>query len=290
MKVSAFTFIKNAVIYDFPIIEAIQSVLPLCDAFVVAVGKSEDATLELIKSINDPKIIIIETAWDESQRKGGKVLAMETDKALAAIPADSDWAFYIQGDEVLHESQLKAVKDAMLKYKDDKKVEGLLFKYLHFYGSYDYVGNSSKWYRNEIRVIRPGIGIYSYKDAQGFRKGDNEKLKVKAIDACIYHYGWVKDPKTMQKKKLNSNKFWHEDSWIDKNVAKGEEFNFMGIDSLQLFKGQHPKLMQPRIDKMNWKFDYDISFNKIKFKDRVKSMLNEYLGIDLNYRNYKLLR
>jgi hypothetical protein len=290
MKVSAFTFIKNAVIYDFPIIEAIQSVLPLCDAFVVAVGKSEDATLELIKSINDPKIIIIETVWDESQRKGGKVLAMETDKALAAIPADSDWAFYIQGDEVLHESQLKAVKDAMLKYKDDKKVEGLLFKYLHFYGSYDYVGNSSKWYRNEIRVIRPGIGIYSYKDAQGFRKGDNEKLKVKAIDACIYHYGWVKDPKTMQKKKLNSNKFWHEDSWIDKNVAKGEEFNFMGIDSLQLFKGQHPKLMQPRIDKMNWKFDYDISFNKIKFKDRVKSMLNEYLGIDLNYRNYKLLR
>jgi hypothetical protein len=290
MKVSAFTFIKNALIYDFPIIEAIQSVLPLCDAFVVAVGKSEDATLELIKSINDPKIIIIETVWDESQRKGGKVLAMETDKALAAIPADSDWAFYIQGDEVLHESHLNAVMEAMLKYKDDKKVEGILFKYLHFYGSYDYVGNSSKWYRNEIRVIRPGIGIYSYKDAQGFRKGDNEKLKVKAIDSCIYHYGWVKDPKTMQKKKLNSNKFWHEDSWIDKNVAKGEEFNFMGIDSLQLFKGQHPKLMQPRIDKMNWKFDYDISFNKIKFKDRVKSMLNEYLGIDLNYRNYKLLR
>ena len=104
MKVTGFSFVKNAIIYDYPIIEAITSILPICDEFIVAVGKSDDETLELIKSINPEKIKIVETEWDESLREGGRVLAVETDKAFKAISADSDWAFYIQGDEVVHES------------------------------------------------------------------------------------------------------------------------------------------------------------------------------------------
>ena len=35
------------------------------------------------------------------------------------------------------------------KYKDDKQVDGLLFNYVHFYGTYNYVGNSRRWYRKE---------------------------------------------------------------------------------------------------------------------------------------------
>ncbi len=106
MKVSGFSFIRNAIQYDYPIVEAIQSILPLCDEFVIAVGRSEDQTLSLIQSIQSDKIRIIETVWDDSLREGGRVLAVETDKALAAIAPDSDWAFYIQGDEVVHEKYL----------------------------------------------------------------------------------------------------------------------------------------------------------------------------------------
>ena len=133
MKVTGFTFICNAVKNDYPIIEAIQSILPVCDEFVVAVGKSEDETLSLIKNINSPKIRIIETVWDNSLREGGKTFAIETDKAYAAISDDTDWAFYIQGDECVHEKYLSVIKKAMEDNLDDKKVEGLLFKYLHFY-------------------------------------------------------------------------------------------------------------------------------------------------------------
>ncbi|HOG19509.1 MAG TPA: hypothetical protein PKW37_03600, partial [Salinivirgaceae bacterium] len=146
MKVTGFTFIRNAVKYDYPVVEAIKSILPICDNFVVAVGKSEDSTLDLIRSIDATKIKIIETVWDDSLREGGKVLADETNKAFAAIDTDTDWAFYIQGDEVVHEKYLDTIKSAMSKYKDNPKVDGLLFKYKHFYGSYDYVGSSLKWY------------------------------------------------------------------------------------------------------------------------------------------------
>lgn len=286
MKVTGFSFIKNAIKYDYPIVEAIRSILPICDELVVAVGDSEDETYELIRQI-DPKIRIIRTAWDETLRKGGKVLAVETDKAFAAISPDTDWAFYIQGDEVIHEDYLPIVKEAMEKYKDDPKVDGLLFNYLHFYGSYDYVGSADNWYPHEIRVIKNNPTIYSYKDAQGFRKGENEKLRVKPIDAWMYHYGWVKDPRAMQKKQEDFNKLWHDDNWIEEHIVKAEEFDYLnGISSLYRFEKTHPKVMKERVERINWKFDYDISFNKRSLKYRTKGILKKYFGLDFSHNNY----
>ncbi|MBP7075433.1 MAG: hypothetical protein KBB11_00145, partial [Bacteroidales bacterium] len=119
MKVTGFSFIRNALKYDYPVTEAILSVLPLCDDFVVAVGKSEDGTRNLIDSVNPTKIKVIDTIWDDTLREGGRVLAVETDKAFQAIPCDSDWCFYIQGDEVVHEKYLNTIREAMLRYKDD---------------------------------------------------------------------------------------------------------------------------------------------------------------------------
>lgn len=103
MKVSGFTIVRNALKYDYPVLEAINSVLPLCDESVVAVGNSEDTTMDLIKSIQSSKIKIIETVWDDTLRAGGRTFAMETDKAFQSVSQDADWRFYIQADEVLHE-------------------------------------------------------------------------------------------------------------------------------------------------------------------------------------------
>ena len=183
MKVCGFTFIRNAIKYDYPIVEAIQSILPICDEFIVAVGNSDDDTLGLIQNISTDKIKIVETTWDDSQRKDGKVLAIETNKAFKNIPKDADWCFYIQGDEVIHEKYLPIIKKGMEKHQENKLVDGLLFKYLHFYGSYDYVGDSSQWYNHEIRIVKNNPNIYSYKDAQGFRKNDNEKSIPMDLDA-----------------------------------------------------------------------------------------------------------
>jgi hypothetical protein len=287
MKVTGFTFIRNALIYDYPVVEAIRSILPVCDDFVVAVGNSDDATLQLIRQIDPAKIKIVETVWDDTLREGGRVLALETDKAYQAIGNDTDWAFYIQGDEVVHEKYLEPIREAMLKWKDHPEVDGLLFDYLHFYGSYDYVGSSGKWYPHEIRVVRKSGNIYSYRDAQGFRKGENQKLHVKPVDAYVYHYGWVKEPAAMQRKQENFNKLWHSDNWVDKNVAKSNEFDYSGIDALELFQGTHPRVMLDRIAKKNWKFDYDLSFSNLSMKDQFKKWLRKYTGIEIGYKNYK---
>ncbi|MBL0912620.1 MAG: glycosyltransferase family 2 protein [Bacteroidia bacterium] len=290
MKVVGFTFIRNAVKYDYPVREAVLSILPLCSEVIVAVGNSDDGTRELVEQIAPGRVRIIDTVWDDSLREGGRVLAQETDKAYAAVPEDADWAFYIQGDEVLPESDAQTVYTFMHRYKDDERVDGLLFRYRHFYGSYDYTGASSSWYRNEIRVVRKRAGIYSYRDAQGFRKDNDQKLNVVAMPAYIHHYGWVKEPAAMQRKQENFHKMWHDDAWLEKHVAKAEEFHYSGIDQLERYTGTHPKVMEERIRRKNWKFDYDIAFNRTSFKERAKSFLRRYLGLDFSYRNYRLLK
>lgn len=291
MKVCGFTFIRNALKYDYPILEAIQSILPICDHLVVAVGQSEDDTLDLIQNIPSDKIEIIETIWDDSQREGGRVLAEETNKAFQAISTDYDWCFYIQGDEVIHQKYLPTIRKAMTDYLDNHVVEGLLLGYTHFYGSYDYIATSSNWYKNEIRIIRNNKKIFSYQDAQGFRCYPNRKLNVISVDAAVYHYGWVKDPRAMQAKQENFNKYWHDDSWINDNVAQVEQFDYSEIDQLTRFVGDHPQVMKERIARINWQFDFDPSTNCMTFKQKLKFWSRKYLGYEIGeYRNYKLIK
>ena len=288
MTVAGFTFIRNALTYDYPIEAAICSILPVCDFVVVAVGKSEDATLELIQNIDNQKIRIIETEWDDTLREGGRVLAVETDKAFDAIGVDeADWCFYIQGDEVLPDNTAQKIRAALEKWKNDENTEGVLFKYRHFYGSYDFVGQSRKWYRREVRIIKNDKTIRSYRDAHGFIKNDR-KLKVREIDAYIHHYGWVKDPRAQQLKQLNFNKLWHSDAVVSKMVADVATFDYSQIDDLERFDAPHPKVMQVRITALNWQFSFDPTRRKLSIKEWVSRLIEGWTGWRFGeYKNFR---
>lgn len=291
MKISGFTFVKNAVKYGYPVVESIQSVLPIVDEMIVCLGDSEDETDKLIASIDSDKIKIIHSIWDDNLREGGKVLAVETNKAIDATAPDSDWLFYIQADEVLHEQYHATILAAMKKYKDDERVEGLLFNYHHFYGSYKFIGDGRSWYSKEIRVIRNDKKIRSYLDAQGFRK-EGRKLKVKLIDAYIYHYGWVRNPVEMQKKYTDFGKLWHADEgyvkWAEEEKKKSVEFDYSKIDSLTTFTGTHPAVMKGLIEKENWNFNIDIKKKNFKnTKHRILYFIWQNFGWrPFEYRNY----
>jgi glycosyltransferase involved in cell wall biosynthesis len=292
MKVCGFTFIRNAKKFDFPIVEAITSVLPVCDHFVVAVGDSDDNTREIIEKISPEKISIFKTVWDENMQKGGAVYAAETDKAFDAVPQDYDWCFYIQGDEVVHEKYLPAIQKSMYDNLNRKEVEGLLFRYKHFYGTFDYVAVSRKWYRNEIRIIRNDKSIRSYRDAQGFRK-NGRKLNVVPVDAEIYHYGWVRHPRFMQEKIDEVRKFYDGISEIEaRKKAREQEFSYSGkYDALAKFEGTHPLVMKDRIQRLNWQVYVDLNRVRMKPKYRLLHFIEKTFGVRLfEYQNYKITR
>ena len=290
MKIAGFTIIKNAIINDFPIVEAIKSILPVVDEMIVLIGDSTDETIALIESINDPKIKIHHSVWDKSLRKGGSVLAVETNKAFQLIDDSYTWAFYIQGDEVIHEKYHANILAACEQYKNDNAVQGLLFRYKHFFGTYDYVGDSRKWYAHETRIIRNDKKISAYKDAQGFRIG-NSKLDVAAIDASVYHYGWVKSPEQMRKKQKESSVFWNDDAQMEKIIQSPDYYDFSGFDSLERFTETHPIVMHDRIKAKNWVIDLDISKKTFSFKNRILYYFEKLTGIrPFDFRNHNIIR
>src|SRR6056300_236556 len=125
MKVSGFTFLRNAVINGYPFEESIRSLLPLVDEYVVAVGAGQDDTLHRVQAIDDCKLKIIETHWNESMQDRGFVYGQQ--KMIAQYQCSGDWAFYLEGDEVLHENDLENIHRSLAKHVNNQTVEALYF-------------------------------------------------------------------------------------------------------------------------------------------------------------------
>lgn len=299
IPVSGFTVIKNAALMVYPVMESIKSLLPIVDEMVVCVGKSEDNTLEIIRSIQDPKIKIFETIWDKTKTKGGLLLSDKTNEALKKC--QNDWCFYIQADEVVHEQDFALIESALQRADPIDGCEGLLFDYIHFYGSFGVVATNRKWYRKEIRVVRKSSGALSFGDAQGFRvplyqdsnpenKSQFRKLKVLPTSARIFHYGWVKPPQKMAAKKKLLDRLWHGND----RDAQNEQFNFDRQFGLKPFKGEHPAVMADLVNSQDWHFDF-----RKKLSDWNLSEVNLWVGHCLErltgyrigeYKPYKLLK
>lgn len=253
MKVSGFTFIRNAVRYDFPVIEAITSTLPIVDEFIVNVGKSDDGTLELIRSIPSDKVRIVESVWDESLKKDGLIYSQQTNIALAQCTGD--WAVYVQGDEVIHEQDLPAMVRAMKATLDNRTVKGLVSRYLHFMG--DYWSLNPWFYHRAVRVIRNNGEIESCGDAVGFHvKATRQYLQsgprewLADSGARMFHYGWVKEPKTMLAKKREQVTVYTDRlSPADERQIASEAWIFEEYDILKNFTGTHPAVMRERVNR-----------------------------------------
>jgi len=267
--------VKDAVKFSFPVVESIKSILPICDEFIVNVGKSDDGTLDLISSIRGGKIEIIESEWDPNFKYKGRVLAQQTDIALARCKGD--WCFYLQADEVVHERDLDKIFKGMEEEVPHERVEGLIFNWIHFYGDYSTLINSYHWYQREVRIIRNFRGISSWSSAQGFRL-NGRKLRVKDTGAYIFHYGWVRPPEVMAAKKRYHDSLHHGNGW--KEEYKGEKFDYLKhIDPAMLkkYEGSHPELMEERIARWRGEFDISKSTHELTFKD-IKNRISDFIA------------
>ncbi|MBT8219416.1 MAG: glycosyltransferase family 2 protein [Bacteroidia bacterium] len=250
MKISGFTFVRNAAKLCYPVKESILSILPICDEFIIAMGDNDedDQTQAIIDSIGSDKIKIYHRPWDKERFKSGLIFKDETDFALSKCTGD--WCFYIQADEVVHEKDHENIVEACKKYLYEPEVQGLLFRYNHFWGDYDHRIHAHTWYKEEIRIVRNGVDITSYKDAQSFRLNNVEKLNVKSIDAEMYHYGWVRPPRLMQTKNERQQSFYMGRK--EKQSILDEFFDYGPVGRIPQFTGTHPAVMQDMISAFDW--------------------------------------
>lgn len=290
MKISGITMAKNAQKLYYPIKESIESILPICDEFVVAVGDcdEDDKTLEEIQKIDSDKIKIIHTVWDTDTYKTGTINAHQTNIAKKAC--SGDWIFYVQADEVVHEKYLDTIKENCEKYLDYPQVEGFLFKYIHFFGDYSHHNDSHGWYKNEIRLIRNSPDLYSFASAQSFRKIPNFdgisyrdrqnsfSLNVIKLDAYIYHYGWVRPPILMQSKNKSLEIIHHGKKEIDKKYKnRADYFDYGDLSKLPIFKNTHPEVLKEWIADFHWQ-------NQLNYGDKPKPTRKKQKHEKFKYR------
>jgi hypothetical protein len=241
-RVSGFTIVRNAITLDFPVVASIRSLLPVCDEVVVNVGRSEDDTLELVRSIGDPKIRILETEWDMTIRN--RVLGDETLRAMRACR--HPWGIYIQADEVLHERGAEEVAAAIARHDADRRVEGLLVRYLHFYGDMDTIAVNRRWYRREVRAVRldPALEIRPYQGAQGFRVGPElRKIRARLTGAEMFHYGWARPTQALKAKRETNRVIY---PWSREREARRPLLPW--FPGLTPFQGTHPAVAREWVD------------------------------------------
>lgn len=286
MKVSGFTFIKNGEILGYPFIESIKSILPIVDEFVVNVGISEDNTLELIKNINDPKIRIIESMWNDSMKDRGYVYGQQ--KMIAQFNCTGDWVFYLEGDEVVHEDDLQNIKNAMIKYQKDEDIEALIFDYYHFYGNSSTYLWSPGWYRTAPRIIKNSIRSYA-PDGLFWLVLDKNKIgrypKAAHSNAKMYHYGWIRSEEQMNLKSKKVQKYWNK---------KHEAINYSNIDEkiLTKFDDSHPFLVKDLYPKTNelFKANKNHILSSKEKKHRLMLKLEKLFALELSKKHYKLVK
>ena len=234
---SGFTLVRNAVTLDFPIVPAIRSVLEVCDEVVVNVGASDDATRDLVASVHDPRVRILDSVWDFTKRN--EMLSQETLKAMAACRGT--WGIYIQADEVLEESGARLLRDKTAEWDTDERVEGLLVDYLHFYGGFDRIATNRRWYRREVRCIRLGRDIRPYQGAQGFRVGPAyRKIRARPTGARMFHYGWARPARAIREKLEISKTIY---PWSRERSAREQERGYLEwLPLLKPYTGPHPRV------------------------------------------------
>ncbi len=254
MKVSAFTICRNAVSFDYPIVEVIQSALPIVDEFIVNVGQSEDGTRALIRSIGSDKVRILDSVWDDSMKQDGLLFSYETNKALARCTGD--WALYLQADEVLHEADHDVISRSLWEHLGNPTVLGFTFRYHHFYG--DYRSLNPWFYHRAVRIIRNDGQVESCGDAVGFwLKTDQgwmqsvHKDRIRPSGATIYHYGWVKQPRVLLDKFRYQVARHHGDhpGAEQARMLAQEAYEFEEYDIMKNFTGAHPAVMRERVSR-----------------------------------------
>jgi hypothetical protein len=229
---------------------------------------------------------IFHRKWSEDDFKDGKIFALETTFALSQCKGD--WCIYLQADELIHENDHENILNACSDNLNNSSVDGLLFNYLHFFGDYDHYLPVHGWYKNEIRIVRNNSGIYSYKDAQSFRKNDNEKLHVLPINAYIYHYGWVRPPHLMQSKKKEQDSIHNGKDFTEQIYKlKPNEFDYGALGLIPRYNRTHPKVMDQMISRINWKnklnYSKTASLNRDKMKhERLKYKIITFFENTLN--------
>ncbi len=287
MKISGCTFIRNGELFGYPYLESIQCLLDICDEVVVVIGNCNDETLHNVKSINNSKLKIIETVWNDKMQDRGFVYSEQ--KMIAQYSCIGDWVLYLECDEIIHENDYDKIKHLLRANLDKQHVEAFVFDYIHFYGTPDYIISSAHWYKRAPRIIRNSIRTFAPDGLFWIVMDKNRSGRFprsKSIGCNMFHYGHVRSIESHEKKMQFIPQYWKQKS----QQFSGYDNVYAGF--ISKFNNTHPNIIKEWLNnKANWNFTINAKYKLTKKDIRhiMKTWLGNFLHLDLTRKHFTLI-
>lgn len=241
MKISGYVCARNAVLLDYSLMEAVRSLIPVCDEVVVSDGESEDSTVDLVKSIGDSRVRVITYPWPSPNRD----IHFLTDWLNWTRERLSyEYQITVDADEILAPSAYPVVK--MLS---EKGWCGL-FKRYNFWKDAKHLAPPNRVCGDYVARCGPS-NLFACSDEPIPRKSPNLRTTAEHHDGLtIFHTGFIRRPMAfIAKSEAVQNMFFGScDPRLLKFKESGEDWrNGEYFDNLPLetFHGEWPELALP---------------------------------------------
>lgn len=219
MKLSAIISYRDCIRTGYPFLEAILSVLPIVDEYLINDGGSTDGTLEVTKRLAEmyqDKIILYDipdytcTLWQCVTEQYNKLLD----------DATGDWIFMGNADELIHENDLKTFKHTL----EQTPKETIVYRHL----------------RKEISNWWSELGWYDYYPARTVRNIDGifQSWPSHGGDEfLIPEWKWLRYPPECQT--LEGYMMWHYYTMFLDNILEKRKH-----DSEEVASGDKARMKQ----------------------------------------------
>jgi len=214
--------IKNGITQGYPFWESLKSCLSFADEIVISEGYSDDGTDDVIRRFIDMysdqvKFRLYRDDWDACHSPYGEVIATISLKNLRRC--EYKWVYYLQADEVLHESNANFVKDINAYHSHE--FNSVSFRFYHFINSWKPL-ESGRAYDEAIRMVKNSPDITFLGDAWNFQGGINPTCPAGLSPKPIYHLGWV-FPKNCDIKSVEHGKIYAKHQSYQDSAAKAKQ-------------------------------------------------------------------
>lgn len=258
--IGGYMFISKGIEFDYPFIEAIESLLPVCDQIAVTFFTDEDYELFKQKFPNEPKIKtckLDQRRFDESVGKERLSLWQNFTKNMLT----TEWQFLLQADEILHENSYDLIRLAV--ERDDQ--EAFIVRRVNLWGDqYHYIN-----YPKLIAEGRAGelpcsnhtgrlakIKYDSWNDGESLDAPFCHDYEESII---TFHVGFIRDKRKMVQGKMVMQRdifalgyfdprFQHD---TDHNDGKFDPYTRFSREDLLPIKWRLPKTIQKWCEERN---------------------------------------
>jgi glycosyltransferase involved in cell wall biosynthesis len=255
MTLGAFTYVYNMIDYDYPFEESVKSIIDVVDQFVICECNSTDNTADLVEKLRleyPNKIKVIHRNW---------VLHFTEISSVANFAMshlNTDYAFQLQADEVVHHDSLDELKD-IVNILSLNNLTAAKVHYTHFMANYE--TTFPFCYDSLVRIVKMNSPWRVIGDGVQFAYPDGQIHDEKVFDSNIqiFHYGKVKDPVKGWKKEWDFQQLYVDIGFPDPKMLEMKNKIGAKCDYIYLFRehvlnktinkftGTHPNVMENRI-------------------------------------------